>query len=224
MLVCAGELGQRAEHVRADGGLGLASDGDIAPSPDLPQPLAKAGPGQVDDRRAQVRRRRLLAADGTPAAPGPDEGLLAQFLGQAPVTGQGKGQPHQLRIVTPVQLGQAIVAAGLHTGKTAAAPKRLPRTLSRQSSPPGGLASAVPLHRSRRRSDPREQPPGQGSAPSPRRAALKPTGRHVPAPPDIATHDELDAINPHLCRTTQTPSDPVTIHSGYLESPAGNAW
>jgi hypothetical protein len=56
----------------------------------------------------------------------PDEGLLAQILGKAPVTGQGKSQPHQLRIVTLVQLSQAIMAAGLHVGETAAPPKRLP--------------------------------------------------------------------------------------------------
>jgi hypothetical protein len=35
-----------------------------------------------------------------------------------------------------VQLGQAIVAAGLHIGKTAAAPERLPRMLSCQFRPP----------------------------------------------------------------------------------------
>src|SRR5262249_17579965 len=137
-----GEPGQCAQHVRAGRGLGVARDSDVAPGPDLPQSLAEAGPGQVDDRRAQVRRRRLLAADGAPVAPGPDEGFLAQLLSQAPVAGQGKGQPHQLRVVTLVQLGQAIVAAGLHVGKTAAAPKRLPRTLSGQPSPPGGVASS----------------------------------------------------------------------------------
>src|SRR5262249_29485235 len=120
--------------------LGLAGDGDLAPGPDLPQPLAKTCPGQVDNRRAQVRRRRLLAADGAPAAPGPDEGLLAQFLGQAPVTGQGKSQPTQPPIV---QLSQAIVAAGLHVGKTATAPKRLPSTPSCPSGPAARTNGAV---------------------------------------------------------------------------------
>src|SRR5262249_49728216 len=133
--------GQCVQYVRAGGGLGLAWDGDVAPGPDLPQPLAEAGPGQVDDRRAQVRRRRLLAADATPVSPGPGGSFPAQVPGAAPAPGQGKGQPHQLRIVTLVQLGQAIVAAGLHVGKTAAAPKRLPRTPCK-SRPPGGLASS----------------------------------------------------------------------------------
>ena len=144
MPFALGEPGKCVQHVRADGGLGLAWDDDVAPGPDLPQPLAKTCPGQIDDRRAQVSRGRLLAADGTPATPGPDEGFLAQFLGEAPVTGQGKGQPHQLGIVTLVQLSQVIVAAGLHVGKTAATPKRLPRTASVISASTDNVGDLLP--------------------------------------------------------------------------------
>jgi hypothetical protein len=72
--------------------------------------MAQAPAREVDDGGAQGRRGRLLIADVSPAAPDADERFLGGVFGQAPVTGKGESEPHQLGVMALVQQRQSLTA------------------------------------------------------------------------------------------------------------------